>query len=210
MHSEDQLEYLERILNDTELLPGAMMLSQLDGLVAGIVLCPEPISPKEWVPLVLGSGDDLANLDASEAQLILNAVISHFNRVVWNFLEKTTPYTIILENHDLGENLWEFWVDGFFVAVGLRPSAFEAYERVADDHAAEGYTAFKLLKESTAKGRDMPEQELRVLSDNAVELIPHFVVNMYLWLEQNVVPNGPVRYISWDEMMPPLITGTRH
>ena len=54
------LKQLEREL--ASLSDDAMLLEELDGFVAGLLVCPELIKLSEWLPMVWGSeeGDDPA------------------------------------------------------------------------------------------------------------------------------------------------------
>ena len=45
-----QLEYELLALGDD-----AMLLEELDGFIAGLLVCPELIKPSEWLPVVWGS-----------------------------------------------------------------------------------------------------------------------------------------------------------
>jgi yecA family protein len=35
-----------------------MLLEELDGFIAGVLVCPEVIPPSEWLPVVWGQTDD--------------------------------------------------------------------------------------------------------------------------------------------------------
>jgi hypothetical protein len=37
-----------------------MLLEELDGFIAGVLVCPEVIPPSEWLPVVWGQTDDQA------------------------------------------------------------------------------------------------------------------------------------------------------
>ena len=37
---------------------GAMLLSEFDGFVAGLLVCPDLIPPSEWLPLVWGEEEE--------------------------------------------------------------------------------------------------------------------------------------------------------
>ena len=54
MHTASQINDLEDLLDSLELMLDAMSVSELDGFVAGLLLCPEMIAPSEWLPEVWG------------------------------------------------------------------------------------------------------------------------------------------------------------
>ena len=210
MHSDTELEYLVDTLHNIDILPDAMMPSEFDGLVAGVLLCPEPISPKDWVPMVLGSPEDLMELDAIEAQVILDVLLAHYNRVAENFIAKATPYEAMIAFEDEDEPLWEQWVAGFSTIINCKPEAFEQYATAEKRHAAEAFGGVKMLIDYAYGELDLPDEDLIAIDNTAPDLIPSIVVHMHLWLEQFAAPNGPLADLAWDEVMMPLRRKTRH
>ena len=59
-----------------------MRLSEYDGFVAGLIVCPDLIPPSEWLPRVFGVGSETGGLfDAvEEAQTLLDQLMEHYNR----------------------------------------------------------------------------------------------------------------------------------
>jgi hypothetical protein len=51
-HTKRQLDALNRILVDLPDDGDGMLLSEFDGFVASLIVCPELISPSEWIPAV--------------------------------------------------------------------------------------------------------------------------------------------------------------
>jgi uncharacterized protein len=47
----NRLKLLEKLLADLE-SDEAMLLTQLDGFLAGIIICPDLILPGEWLPMI--------------------------------------------------------------------------------------------------------------------------------------------------------------
>src|SRR5271166_729496 len=56
-----------------------MMLSELDGFLAGLVVCPELVKPSEWLPMVFGreDGDEAALENDSTTQDAIRLVHTH-------------------------------------------------------------------------------------------------------------------------------------
>ena len=125
MHSDEEIEHLEYMLWSDELMFTAMMPSEFDGLVAGVLLCPEQISPKDWLPLVLGDPEALLGLDPVEGQEVLDALVAHYNRVAENLVSKATPYQAIIAFDDEDDPRWDMWIEGFAAVMDLMPDAFD-------------------------------------------------------------------------------------
>ncbi len=210
MHSEAELEYLEDILFSNDLMLTAMMPSEFDGLVAGVLLCPEPISPKDWLPLVLGDPEELRHLDPAEGQAILDALVAHYNRVAENFITKANPYEAMITFEDDDVPIWEHWVEGFAEVMKLNPEAFEYYADAQEGQAARALTGMLMLIDFTYGGLDLPREQVVEIDTTAPDLIPAVVVHMYLWLEQLGAPNGPLAQLAWEDVMMPLPRKTLH
>jgi uncharacterized protein len=120
------LKQLEREL--LSLSDDAMLLEELDGFVAGLLVCPELIKPSEWLPVVWGSeeGDDPAFDSLDHLNRVLGLVMEHYNDVARTLIERPDRYGPLLatdkRNNDI---LWETWVAGFEKAAKLRPAAWQ-------------------------------------------------------------------------------------
>jgi len=104
----------------------AMLLEELDGFIAGLLICPDLIKPSEWLPVVWGSEEEdepaFDNLDHLNRGLGL--VMEHYNDVARTLIERPDRYGprfAVDKRHN--EILWEIWVAGFEKAVKLRPAA---------------------------------------------------------------------------------------
>jgi len=51
-HTDEDLDHLNKLLNQIPVEDDGMALSELDGFIAGLLVCPEMIMPSEWLPLV--------------------------------------------------------------------------------------------------------------------------------------------------------------
>ena len=210
MHSDEEIEHLEYMLWSDELMFTAMMPSEFDGLVAGVLLCPEQISPKDWVPLVLGDPEELSELDPVEGQVILDALVAHYNRVAENFITKSAPYEAMIAFDGEDEPHWELWIEGFAAVIDLKPEPFSKYAGSKDEYASEAFSGLQMLIDCANGELDVSDDELSGIDAVAPELIPSIVVHMYLWLEELGPPNGPLDDLEWDTVMKPLRRKTRH
>jgi len=80
-HSQRQLNQLSECLIALPPENDGMLLSEFDGFVAGILVCPEMILPSEWLPIVWGEEIAPHFADMDQAKATLDAVMAHYNRV---------------------------------------------------------------------------------------------------------------------------------
>ena len=84
-----QLEYELLALGDD-----AMLLEELDGFIAGLLVCPELIKPSEWLPVVWGSeGEDEPAFDSLDhLNRVLGLVMEHYNDIARTLIERPDRY----------------------------------------------------------------------------------------------------------------------
>jgi len=98
-----------------------MLLEELDGFIAGLLVCPELIKPGEWLPIVWGhDGDDsppaFDNLD--HVNRVLGLLMEHYNDVARTLMERPDRYSpLFAVDKRNGDILWELWIEGFEKAV---------------------------------------------------------------------------------------------
>jgi uncharacterized protein len=158
----------------------AMMLSELDGFLAGIVVCPEMIPPSEWLPLVWGEDDPVfESLDAANDML---GVIMTLHNSIIHSLDRPGGYAPRLDLDQDGGVVWELWVSGFGRALDLRPWVWAHYDEMAvDDPNATSFRLLKLLAiaADTPGGIDLPEQLEQALSEDAGTILAACVDDLY-------------------------------
>src|SRR5262245_26167622 len=84
---------------DEELLAlgeDTMLLEELDGFIAGLLVCPELIMPSDWLPVVwhedtADQAPVFENLD--HANRILGLVMEHYNSVARTLTERRERYS---------------------------------------------------------------------------------------------------------------------
>ena len=123
----NRLKLLEELLADLE-SDEAMLLTQLDGFLAGIIICPDLILPGEWLPMVWGGSDsDAAPVFEStkQAEQLIELIMQHYNSIVADLQRGAGHYSplfdIDMRNDDV---LWEIWIDGFDTARRLRANSW--------------------------------------------------------------------------------------
>jgi Uncharacterised protein family (UPF0149) len=80
----NRLKLLEKLLADLE-SDEAMLLTQLDGFLSGIIICRDLILPGEWLPMVWGGSDSVAAAvfeSTKEAEQLIELIMQHYNSIV--------------------------------------------------------------------------------------------------------------------------------
>ena len=186
LHTDAEIDRLEELLSDIEVMPDAMCASELDGYVAGLLLCPEMIMPSEWLPEVWGLDGEPEFASMKQAEATIGAVMAHYNRVAANLASRRKPYEIVLEQaEDTGgdQPFWEFWIAGFYQAMRLRPEAWEPYWAADDDITVGAITMMAALIDLEAGESTLPEDKQALLEEEACKIIPSLVITMNDWIK---------------------------
>lgn len=186
------LRRLDRFLSREEHGDEVMLLSELDGFIAGLVVCPDLVMPSEWLGVIWGEdGPVFAN--EREANEILGLVMAHYNDVI-RHLETPGRYAPLFETDIDGSILWEMWALGFAKAVALRPEAWTAFA-VSDDPAVRRAMAlFRKLDELANQPGDQFTAADDALDASAPDLIPEHLETLNaarLALQDSPQPRNP-------------------
>lgn len=185
-----QLKQLEKellALDEDE----AMLVSELDGFIAGLLVCPQTIKPSEWLPLVWGRSED-ADEPCFESidhlNRVLGLVMAHYNNVAKTLFEHPERYAPIFDedvrHHEI---LWEIWIEGFEKAVALRPEAWSAL-RNADMETAKAMSGMLALADIAREDPRFSKTEIDALLATGHEHIGDWVVALNRWRLKNHAP----------------------
>lgn len=169
----EKLRQLDEFLLSEAVGDEAMLLSELDGFLAGIVVCPEPIIPSEWLPVVWGEDGPMFE-EEHQAQAILDLVMGHYNDIIRRLDGGGYAPVYDIDNDD--SILWETWIEGFGEALRLRPEAWLAW---AESENAELQRAWFVLGRlaglATSPNGVEPMEIDEELEELAPDLIPEAV-----------------------------------
>ncbi len=120
-----RLKLLEKRLISLPANSDAMLVSELDGFLAGLLVCPDLILPSEWLPLVWGGDEETAPIfeNARQAEQLVGLVMEHYNATA-NDLQSGRYAPVFEVDTRHGEVLWELWIGGFETAMQLRPESW--------------------------------------------------------------------------------------
>jgi len=187
-----RLRRLDRALCQLADTNDPMDLSQLDGFVAGLLVCPDLIMPSEWLPLIWGGDDEPVFDGIADAQQLIAMVMEHYNAVSTALHRKRGRYSPIFDidvRHD--EVLWELWIDGFNTAMQLRAESWDAIALSggAPSDALLGLTCLIMIDRGEG---DLPAEATDALSADAPDLIPLWIETLAAWrLEHSGYTKGP-------------------
>lgn len=170
-----------------------MLLEELDGFIAGLLVCPELIKPGDWLPIVWNR--DRADQqpvfeDLGHVNRVLGLVMEHYNDVARTLMENPDRYSPLFaidkRNDDV---LWELWIEGFEKAVALRPAAWKAFLDADGDTVAA--MSGMLMLAAIARG-DEEVKDHDTASATAPDRIADWVVNLNEWRLANYQPTQSI------------------
>ena len=166
-----------------------MLLEELDGFIAGLLVCPELIKPGDWLPIVWNrdSADQQPVFeDLDHVNRVLGLVMEHYNDVARTLMENPDRYSPLFgidkRNDDV---LWELWIEGFEKAVALRPAAWKAFLDADGDTVA---AMSGMLMLAAIARRDEEVKDHDTASATAPDRIADWVVNLNEWRLANYQP----------------------
>lgn len=176
----EQLDLLDEFLVSDAVGEDAMTLSELDGFLAGVIVSPEMILPREWLPLVWGEEDPCFE-DEQQEQAVFSAIMAHYNDV--GRLLDRGKYDPIFDILTAGELSWESWLDGLRQAMNLRLEAWIAFPGI-DNPDAQVRTALfsisRLYHITHAPSEDIEPLEIDPrLEELAPDLLADCVATLY-------------------------------
>lgn len=166
-----------------------MLIEELDGFIAGLLVCPDLIKPGEWLPIVWDRDNRdpqpaFDNLD--HANRVLGLIMEHYNDIARALMERPDRYSPLFPiDQRNGDILWELWIEGFEKAVKLRPAASQ--KLLATD--ADTATAMRgmLMLVDVARG-DQSGPDRDALHAMAPDNIARWIVTLNAWRIANYRP----------------------
>ncbi len=175
--SPKRLEMLDAKLAEVQ----ATILSQVDGLLAGVIVCPTLVPSSAWLSVVLRTddGEPVAFNDARQRETLVGLLIDYYNRLVEDL--DAERYEALFEVDPVDEDLlWELWAEGFMLALGLAPpEAWDTLIAHPDEEVADAMAMLMTLV-AVSQGEAPPElQDKDALVAEASDIIPACVEVLY-------------------------------
>lgn len=152
----------------------AMMLSELDGFLAGLVVCPETIVPSEWMPVVWGDDEGPLFESKHRAQTVIDLILGHYNDIIRQLDRGAYRPVYDIDTDD--SILWETWIEGFAEAMRLRPEAWRTFAQNNDADLQRALFVLGRLGELATDPNDVDPMDIdEELENLAPDLIPAHV-----------------------------------
>ena len=192
IETPDYLELLDGLLHSDMVTDHAMSLSELDGFMAGIIACPVPVLPSEWIEHVWGTKG--LNVESAEHGEAVNSLImERFKQVLFGLYQGFVHPIYDIDDDD--EMNWYNWAKGVSRAVALRPDAWAKFGSHdgglggEDAHEATAsllqFCAHANLDENQRQAaRDIDEKTLEMATD----LMPEAILLLYSVKQQRGIP----------------------
>ena len=193
-----RLKQLEKELAGLPADSEPMLISELDGFLSGILVCPDLIMPGEWLPMVWGSEDDNAApvFDNTEhVKKLVGLVMEHYNATADDLQRgRFAPVFDVDTRHD--DILWELWIDGFEKAMRLRP---QSWARMAgsDEDTRTALAGLIMLADINRGESSLSKAETDDLTKRAPDLIPYWVPILNAWrIGQHLASQPPTPHFG--------------
>jgi uncharacterized protein len=161
----------------------AMLPKELDGFIAGLLVCPELIRPSEWLPVVWGSDEENEPAFDSLDHLnrALGCVMDHYNDVARTMIERPDRYGPLFaldkRNNDI---IWKTWIVGFEKAVKLRPEAWQKL-LIADGETTRAMSGLLMLADVDRRHLRFTPEQLDALTAAAPDQIGPWIITLNEW-----------------------------
>ena len=187
--TDPDLDRLNVLLHAIPAEGDGMSIGELDGYIAGLIVCPEMVLPSEWLSGVWGGEHEFA--EVAEAEATIAAVMGHYNRIARELADRPEDYAPVLEiDPNGGESLWEPWIDGFERAMRLRPDAWEEIALSDDEEASASVSMIIALNDFYYGRSELTEEAEDELDRAAPGMIPEFVRNLNAWTKSRQSGKG--------------------
>jgi uncharacterized protein len=201
--SESPLDDQEIALGEALDAVEGMLLSELDGYLAGIQVCPTRIPPEEWLPQVWTIDPDAVEESEGEAPAeaapapdaatiarLSELVMVRFNRI-GEELNGPDGYLPIFDVDERdNEVLWLFWIEGFNRALALRPDAWDPMLEEGSS-AQEALAAILAMTAIAAEDCDLPPDDIAEIQASAPDLIGECVEALHAWRANPIAAASP-------------------
>ncbi len=192
MSTKSKLDQLSNFLRDLpEENNDAMLIEELDGFLAGMLVCPEMIPPSTWMPHIWSRNGDGKHQpvykNIAHAQKILDLIMHHYNSIARSLLPgaKQGYEPVISYIEATGEEFCMLWAAGFERALNLVPGSWLSIIESGDSDAVDALKSLRTLVAISNGESTLPEEEQIGFLDEAPGAIGEWIEILSDWRLQN-------------------------
>ncbi len=176
---EDPLGELEDLLFALPESDEQMLLSELDGYLAGLLVSPHPVARMDWLKPIWGGGDEAFPDDQARGNRLIELVLAHKAEIAIGLLEGNLAYQPIFEVFEhTGEVMWPLWADGFGRAMALSGKDWDCLLETGDEDLGAAMLGL-VMYVALATGVPLDHEGEDEAYDQAPEVIPYLVETLY-------------------------------
>jgi uncharacterized protein len=155
-----------------------MLLTELDGFLTGLLICPEVVPTDEWMAAIWGVDNEglPAFEDPLDSEWFVKAVTARRDEIARDLSRDKLQPILDVDERD-GEVLWEYWLDGFAEAIELRPDVWHVLTGAPE--GAEPWSRLMALIAIARDESDLDSVEVNAFQDRAVAELSETVRRLY-------------------------------
>ena len=166
------LDQLDKLLSALPLDAEAMLLSELDGFLAGLLILPEPLDEAEWLPHIWNH----CPLDADEQKVageIAGLARLRKAEIALEFRQGEGFFGPVFDLDTDGSLFWEVWFGGYERAITLQDAVYDTLVDSGDENLRK--TIFGLAWVALAAHRKLELFKEQSREDDLHEFVPQFL-----------------------------------
>ena len=157
-----------------------MLLTELDGFLTGVSVCPDQIPSSEWLDVIWGhdEGGVPPFDDPVDVRWFADAVLARYGEIGRD-LGRGKPQPIFDIDDRNGDVLWELWIDGFAQAMDLRPDSWAALTEGGDRDAADALARLLMLIAVARNESPLDSVQINAMQDEAPARLVDAVLRLH-------------------------------
>jgi uncharacterized protein len=156
-----------------------MLLGQLDGYLAGLLLSPHPHVQEDWLPPIWSGTEPAIPGDSEASARLVELVLGRRAEIVGDLVRGGLAYRPVFDIDNATDDLlWEIWASGFLQAMTFGSGGWEALFESGDQALRAAWVSLAVY---LALARDTPPEALanETADASAPVMIPWLVETVY-------------------------------
>lgn len=157
----------------------AMLFSEVEGYLAGVIVSPRAIPQERWLPRIWGGAELAFPDDPARSALLAELVLARQSEIIDAFRQGGLAYAPYYDLDTDESPLWQIWVEGFVQAMEVSDTSWDVLLKSRDEDLKAAATGlFVFIAE--AKNLEVDESlATEIGSVEAADMIPYLVETLY-------------------------------